>query len=150
MSRRAHYNAAGRRGFTLIEVLAALVLIGVVLPVAMRGISLSLMAASKARHTGEGIELARHKLAELALSPDVSTYIGTGDFGADWPDYKWTSAYVSRDYGVNELTVTVTWKARGQDESLALTTLTFPGAFLIGGSLPPGAASDTGTGETNP
>jgi type II secretory pathway pseudopilin PulG len=128
----------------LIEVLAALVLIGVVLPVAMRGISLSLLAASKARHTGEGVELARHKLAELSLATDVSAYVGTGDFGVEWPDYKWKSSYVSRDYGVNELTVEITWKSRGLDESLSLTTLTYPGAYLVG--VPPAAA----TGGTTP
>ena len=66
MNRRSQLRPR-RAGFTLIEVLAALVLIGVVLPVAMKGVSIAMQAASHARHTGEAVELARHKLTELSL-----------------------------------------------------------------------------------
>lgn len=153
MTHHPHHSPARRAGFTLVEVLCALVLIGVVLPVAMRGISLSLAAASKARHTGEASELARHKLAELSLQTDTSLYSSSGDFGADWPEYKWQSTFVSRDYGVNELTVTVTWKSRGEDQSLALSTLTYPGAYLMpdttdGTTSTSGSGTGAGTGGT--
>ena len=39
-----------RRGVSLVEVLATLVLVGIVLPAAMAGVTLSLRAASLARH----------------------------------------------------------------------------------------------------
>ncbi|MGC4034219.1 MAG: type II secretion system protein [Tepidisphaeraceae bacterium] len=131
------------RGFTLPEVLAALVLIGVVLPVALRGVSVALMAASKARHNSEAVELARHKLSELALASDAGSYAGSGDFGTDWPGYRWESRSVSRDYGVNEVTVEVFWKTRGQDESITLSTLAYPNGYLVGTTT---STDDTSTG----
>ena len=42
-----------RRGFTLAEVLITLLFLAIVLPVAMRGVSLALAAASHAKHTRE-------------------------------------------------------------------------------------------------
>ena len=136
------------RGFTLIEVLAALVLIGVVLPVAMRGVSIALLTAGRARHTGEACELARSKLAELSLAADASGYTGSGDFGTDWPDYSWTSVPTTREYGVTEIAVTVKWKSRGQDESIVLSTLAYPGAMAASTTTTDGTATGTGTPST--
>lgn len=120
------------RAFTLPEVLAALVLIGVVLPVAMRGIAASTAAASRAKHVAEATELARHKLTELSLQTDVDSYANAGDFGTDWPDYRFESRSTEREYGVTEVTVEVFWKSRGQDESITLTTLAYANQFVVG------------------
>ena len=49
MTHRHVFGRIARRGFTLIEVLATLVLLGIVMPVAMRGVSLALAASSIAR-----------------------------------------------------------------------------------------------------
>lgn len=142
---RARRTTSVRHGFTLIEVLAALVLIGVVLPVAMRGVSIALVTAGRARHVGEATELARNKVAELSLALDPSGYTGSGDCGADWPDYSWTSTATSREYGVTEIAVTVKWKSRGQDESVVLSTLAYPGAMVAGS----GTSSDSTGGTTS-
>src|SRR5690348_6677471 len=61
-------RGAGRQGFTLVEVLAALVILGIVLPVAMRGVSLSLAAASNAKHMNVAAQLADQKLNEVVLT----------------------------------------------------------------------------------
>ena len=53
------------RGFTLVEALAALVLVAIVLPVAMRGVSLALTMASETTRRTEAMVLAEAKLAEL-------------------------------------------------------------------------------------
>lgn len=136
MKRRSAQPRSPHRhgGFTLPEVLAALVLIGVVLPVALRGVSVALATASKAKHNSEAVELARHKLTELSLATDASAYAGSGDFGTDWPGYRWESRSVTRDYGVTEVTVQVYWKSRGEEESLTLSTLAYPNAYLVGSS----------------
>ena len=54
-----------RRGFTLLEVLATLVLVGIILPAVMHGISLATIAAGEAKHKVEAVSLAQTKLAEL-------------------------------------------------------------------------------------
>jgi general secretion pathway protein I len=121
---------------TLVEVLATLVLVGIVLPVAMHGITLSMQAASRARHTTEAGQLAEAKLNELLVLRDPTTLTGSGDFGEDWPEYRWTSAYLAADYNTYEVTVTVLWTERGQERSVALTTLIYPSSSTtIGGTL---------------
>ena len=114
------------RGFTLVEVLAALVLVGVVLPVAMRGITLSLRASALARHRLEAAELAQQKIAEHLVVRDASTFNDTGDFGAAWPEYRWASRGGVAGYGVYDLTVTVTWQDRDRERSVTLATLVYP------------------------
>src|SRR4051794_38319604 len=59
---------AMRAGFTLIEVLATLVLLGIILPAAMRGVSIGLAMASHARHVTEAAQLAEAKLNELVAT----------------------------------------------------------------------------------
>jgi prepilin-type N-terminal cleavage/methylation domain-containing protein len=118
----------GRRGgFTLIEVLATIVLLGIVLPVALRGTTLALAAASHAKHLSEASTLAETKLNELTStisSGQVSTGPSAGDF-PDSPDYRWTSQSVYRDYGLTELTVQVTWNERGQDRTFNVSTYVY-------------------------
>jgi prepilin-type N-terminal cleavage/methylation domain-containing protein len=113
------------RGFTLIEVLATMLLLGIVLPVAMRGVSLALAASENARHTSEATALGEAKLNELVASGEWSAANGNGDFGTDFPGYRWTFQSVARDYGVSELAVTVSWDQRGGQRSLVFSTLVF-------------------------
>ena len=103
------------------EVLATIALIGVVVPVAMRGVSLSLAAAGHARRLAEATELGRHKLEELSLLAESTN--GSGDFSPDFPDYHWTSQTTTRDYSTIEMTVTVNWQERSQDRNVRLATL---------------------------
>lgn len=137
------------RGFTLVEVLATLVLLGIVVPVAMRGVSVGLAAASTARHTAEAASLAEAKLNELIIDGAWQTSGTSGEF-PDHPAYRWTCDNVSRDYGTNEVAVTVTWMQRGQERRLTLTTLVYPNAN--GAATETDASSDadaaaTGGGE---
>src|SRR5256885_14718355 len=85
---RSRTNSQTARGFTLIEVLATLVLLAIVLPVSMRGVSVALSLAEKARHTSEAASLADAKLNELITSGGAVS--AQGDFGADWPGYHWS------------------------------------------------------------
>lgn len=116
-----------RSGFTLVEVLATLVLVGVVLPVAMQGIGNSLAAADNARHSAEAAQLAQNKLTELILTGDWQYSGTTGDFGIDWPGYSWivesgTSATALSDYGLTEVRVSVAWQSRGKPRQLSVST----------------------------
>src|SRR3954465_14986789 len=100
---------AGRpRAFTLIEVLATLVFLGIILPAAMRGVSIALAMASHARHATEAAQLAEAKLNELIATNTWSTS-GSGDFGTDHPGYQWRLASEQRDFGLSQITITVAW-----------------------------------------
>jgi len=112
-----------RRAFTLIEVMATLVLLGIVLPVAMRGISVALAASENARHMSEAATLGQAKLNEIVSTGEWATMSTSGDFGTDWPAYQWTCQTVPRDYNVTELVLTVNWLQRGQTRSLNVSSM---------------------------
>lgn len=125
ISRAVRPCKAGRSAFTLIEILVTLVLIAIVFPVAMKGITLASSVAGSARHNTEAAALAETKLNELVLTENWNTVDQTGDFGSDWPEYSWSSQTTYRDVGLLEMQVQVTWTAHGQPRSLAVTTLIY-------------------------
>jgi general secretion pathway protein I len=121
---RRQHPRRRRSAFTLVEVLATLVLIGIVIPVAMQGVSVAMTAASNARRTSEAASLAEAKLNQLVVTGEWQFAGQSGDFGAQWPGYRWTVETAQRDYGVTEIALHVTWQERGgKDRSLTLSTL---------------------------
>src|SRR3954471_9087259 len=88
-----------RTAFTLIEVLAPMALLAIVLPVTMQALSVSLGAASGARHMTEASGLAQAKLNELIATAQWDD-TSSGDFGEDHPGYRWETSNASRDYGL--------------------------------------------------
>jgi len=120
------HRSSFARAFTLVEVLAALTLAAVILPVAMRGISLATAAASDARRQMEAASLAESKLTELRVSGDWQGSELSGDFGTDWPDYRWIADVAEwEDTTVQQLSVSVSWTARSTTRSVTLTTLVY-------------------------
>jgi prepilin-type N-terminal cleavage/methylation domain-containing protein len=119
------------RGFTLVEVLVTIVLMGIVLPVTSRAVINALNAASVAKHTAEASSLAQTKLNEV-LAEMITTGSGnalgsSGDFGADWPEYQWNCQSVTDSSGFVTVSVTVTWKQNNRERSYNLSTLYWPG-----------------------
>jgi prepilin-type N-terminal cleavage/methylation domain-containing protein len=114
-------------GFTFIELLATIVLIGIIMPVAMRSIGLCTRLGGHSRRQIEAASLAKTKLTELTSSQDWQTGEKRGDFGADWPGYQWTLAVSNwTDSVVSQLDLTVTWQSQGQQRSLTFSTLVYP------------------------
>ena len=129
--KRRHHNL---RGFTLVEVLATMALLAIVLPVTMQALSVSLGAASSARHTTEASGLAQAKLNEL-ISTGQWNSTSNGDFGTDHPGYRWEITSATRDYNLTEISIRVTWQERGQDKQLTLSTLIQPDTNTAGTNL---------------
>jgi len=117
-----------RRGLTLIEVLATIVLMGIVLPAAMQGISQCVRATSVARQKSEAAGLAEAKLNELVATGDWQFGVTSGDFGEAWPEYRWK--VVMSDFSdptLQQLSVQVFWTSRGEQRDVTLTTLVYQG-----------------------
>ena len=126
-------RAARRRGLTLIEVLATIVLVGIVLPVAMNGISLCLASASVARQRSEAAALAEAKLNELVATGDWQYGMTSGVFGDAWPEYHWSAGTSTwSDPLVQQLSIRVFWVGRGQERDVVLTTLVYQGTGATG------------------
>jgi type II secretory pathway pseudopilin PulG len=144
LSRSTGRGAGGGRGaFTLVEVLVTLLFLAIVLPVAMRGVSISLAAASNARHTREATSLAQEKLQELTTVtlPGGSQ---SGDFGVEHPEYRWMCQVSSLDYGVRQLDLRVTWEDRGE-RAINVSTLFAPDLLTGSGSETGGSSGSSGT-----
>lgn len=107
--------------FTLTEVLVTLVLIGVILPVTARGLSLAMSVASDAGHRSVAAGLAQARLNELAVD-GASTAGASGDFGPEHRGYRWTMRGQPVSEGLEEVTVQVEWTSRGRAQSLSLST----------------------------
>jgi general secretion pathway protein I len=126
-----------RRGFTLVEVLAATLLVGIVLPACMRAISVSTLSVLGTKHRNEAAELGHSKLDEIISTGQyLNNSSLSGDFGPDWPSYQWTAQM--QDWNPNgsppttptgttieQLDLHVTWTERGQERELVLSTLTY-------------------------
>ena len=113
-----------REAFTLVEVLAALTLMAIILPVAMRGFTVALSVSSDARRSVEAAALAETKLGELVVTGDWQSADLSGDWGTDWPDYRWEAEVEDWDVaGLTALTVRVTWERKGSERVVGLTTL---------------------------
>ena len=114
-------------GFTFIELLATVVFLGIIMPVAMQSIGLCTRLGGQSRRQVEAASLARTKLTELVCSNEWNTGEKNGDFGEDWPGYRWTAAVSTwSDSVVSQLDVTVTWQSQGRERSVTFSTLVCP------------------------
>ena len=123
-------------GFTLVEVLATLVLLAIILPIAMRGVSMAMAAASNARRTAEATTLAEAKLNELVADGTWASGSLSGDFAPTQPEYQWACLTATRDYGLTEVAIRVTWSDRGQVREMIVATLATQTANSATGVLP--------------
>lgn len=121
-------RCASSRGFTLLEVLAALLLIAVVLPVIMGAINTSTHVGGLARDRAEAAMLAENRLNEILIDQSWQFGDDTGGFEADTDDpaaarYTWELQVQQwQDPSVRRLTMTVRWERRGRPQSITLTT----------------------------
>ena len=117
----------GSRGFTLIEVLVTLALMGIVLPVAMRGISISVAQARFARNSAEAAALGQSKLNEIVavIQTQQMNNLGTaGDFGQQWPAYTWSYEEVyNTELAVIEASLYVQWSEPNGPRVLRIPTM---------------------------
>ncbi len=133
-----------RQAFTLPEVLVSLVLVGVVLPAVMKGLSAAMAASDDARKRVEATGLAETKLDELTADAKSAGSGGSssGNFGADHAAFQWTSSTKSFDTDLTEIHVRVTWTARGAERHVDLAGFAYlntgTGGTPDGASPPPG------------
>jgi general secretion pathway protein I len=119
------------RGFTLIEVLVALVVLSLALAVIFSGVSEALRSRRAALHYQQAMLLAESKLASIGLE----TPLQEGEFSGDFSDqFHWRALVTPyHEEGREEpdqapvralvVTVTVLWGPAGDERSVSLSTL---------------------------
>jgi type II secretory pathway pseudopilin PulG len=116
------------KGFTLVEILATFVLIALIIPVVMEGISLSMKLGTKSKRQVEAGALAETKLAELLLSGKYDNGDQSGDFETDEADYSWSLNVGDweKEDSMQQLVMIVDWTdSLGMDHSVELSTLVY-------------------------
>jgi prepilin-type N-terminal cleavage/methylation domain-containing protein len=122
------------RGFTLPEVLATMLLLGIILPAVMYAMTTAMRVSARARHTAEASQLAQYKLNELALTNDTTQFTGTGTFGDEWPEYRWEASFTTGGFDVYVVTVRVAWSEQGTERFASLSTMVAPSTSTTGGT----------------
>ena len=127
------------RAFTFVEVLAAMVFLGILMPVVIQALLIGNRAAVVAERSTIAAQLGENKLAELMLGDAWSTAATSGTFGADWTGYRWALTKATWESGaMTELTLDVFYKVQGTEHDARLST-------LVNESLTASAASSTTT-----
>jgi general secretion pathway protein I len=143
-----------RHGFTLIEVLATIMLLAIVIPAIQEGLHVATGMASSAKHRTEAAALAESKLNELVATNEWQTGQTAGDFNPDWPDYRWQATLSSWQFdnttaGLQQLDVQVSWVYRNRTDSVTVSTLVYVRADTSSNT---GSSNEafggTGTGTT--
>ena len=115
-------------GFTLAEVLAALLFMAIVIPAAIEGMHVASLAGAVAERKGEAARLAQRLLAENLVNTNGSQSVQSGTLteGQRQFDYTLRSDPWTQDPNQNvicQLAVEVKFTAQSRNYSVRMTTL---------------------------
>jgi type II secretion system protein I len=122
---RSRTAKRGRAGFTLAEVLAALVFLAIVIPVALQGLQIASRAGSVSERKALAARLAENKLNELIVTRQWSSSSSRGTIQEGLQSYSWRLENQSwpEDGAMRLVTVWVTVPVQGRDYDVPVSTL---------------------------
>jgi type II secretory pathway pseudopilin PulG len=124
-------NGARQRstaGFTLAEVLAALLFMAIVIPVAIEGMHIASRAGTVAARKGEAARVAQRLLAESLVTTNWNQAVQSGTLTEGQRQFSWTlhNDPWNQDPNQNvirQLSVEVKFAAQNRDYSVHMSTL---------------------------
>ena len=124
-NRRSQAADRARAGFTLAEVLAALLFMAIVIPVAVQGLRVASRAGTVAERKAVAARLADSKLNELIVTGQWQSSAQKGTIQEGWQSYSWSlqSEPWSEDGTMRLVTVQVSVPVQGQDYDVQVSTL---------------------------
>lgn len=132
---RTEHQSRGRpaprrtRAFTLLEVLAALMLMAIVVPVAMQGMSIASRAGSLGQRKAAAMRVADRMLNEMVISSQGLPMGSNGSVAEGDTTYQWTlESQTWTEDAMLQMTVRVNFVVQGETYNVAATTLVDPGA----------------------
>lgn len=116
-----------RAAFTLAEVLAALLFMAIVIPVAVEGLHIASQAGAVAARKGQAARIAQQVLDDNVVNTNWTQTL-QGTITEDQRAFRWTlsSDPWIQDPGqsvIRQLSVEVTYNVRGRDYSVKMSTL---------------------------
>jgi hypothetical protein len=129
----------GQSAFTLAEVLASLVFMAILIPVALEALSIATRAGEVAARKGEAALVAERVLNENVVTTNWNKSVQSGSVRQGVREFRWTlhNDPWNQDLSQNamrQLSVEVTYTAQGHDYSVRMSTLV--------DSTPPGTQSN--------
>jgi len=123
-------------GFTLAEVLAALVFMAIVIPVALEALSIASRAGEVAARKSEAALVAERVLAESIVTTNWLQAVQNGVVRQGIRDFRWSLRSEPwnedpRQSDLRLLSVKVTYTAQGQDYGVKLSTLVDGSSTLL-------------------
>lgn len=113
-----------RRGFTLVEVLAALLLMAIVVPVTMEGLSVASRVGLLGQRKAAAMRVAERLLNELLVEGQTQQASASGTAADGETVYPWASHVENwPEDALQQLSVTVTFTVQGHDYDVTVTTL---------------------------
>ena len=122
-------RAARRRrgGFTLAEVLAALLLMAIVIPVAVQALQVASRAGEVGQRKAAAARIAERVLEELVVERRWQQASQNGTIQEGSQEYRWLMRLEPWSEGdLSVLTVQVTYPVQGQEYDVRLSTLVDP------------------------
>ena len=138
--------------FTLAEVLAALLFMAIVVPVAMEGLHIASRAGAVAQRKGEAARIAQRVLIENLVNTNWNQAVQSGNTIEGQREFRWTlhSDPWTQDPSQNvmrQLSVDVTFTAQNRDYSVTMSTLV--DSSVIYGSSGSSSGSSGSTSSTS-
>lgn len=124
--RTQHPTPSGEAGFTLLEVIIALAILGVGFALAMELLAAGVRSAKASEDYTQAVLLARQKMAEVAVTQNLTGVADTGEFGGG---YRWISEVQPLEQQEElpgrlfSVRVRVSWPSRQGEKSVNLQTL---------------------------
>ena len=113
-------------GFTMAEVLAALLFMAIVIPVALQGLRIASRAGEVADRKRDAARVAERVLNEMIVTTNWNKSATSDVIREAGRDYRWslqTESWNSSASTIQQLSVEVTYPVQGQDYSVRLSTL---------------------------
>jgi type II secretory pathway pseudopilin PulG len=125
---KANRAPGHRAGFTLAEVLAALVFMAILIPVALESLSIASRAGEVAVRKGEAALVAERLLNETVAMTNWNKSVQNGSVRQGVREFKWTLRNEPWNQDTSQsamrlLTVEVGFGAQGRDYSVRMSTL---------------------------
>lgn len=117
-------NAFRRAAFTLVEVLAALLMMAIIIPVAMEGMSVASRAGILGTRKAAAMRVAERLLNELLVENQLQQITAGGTLVDGDMAYPWTMRTENwSEDALQVMTVTVSFVVRGNTYDVSLSTL---------------------------
>ncbi len=123
------------RGFTLAEVLAALVFMAIVIPVVSQGLNIAARAGSTASRRYQAGLVAERVLNEAIVTTNWGASELKGTTRQGLSDYRWTLRSEPwlldpNVYGIHLLSVAVSYEVQGREQVVSMSTLAEETSYL--------------------